>query len=69
MLNKETCKKCCKETSYWGEGDEEKWETDCKVFCIHRDKDSLSRIDILGTIPINCPYYVEHLVLGDKNVK
>ncbi len=64
MLNKEVCKKCCTYHSgiaYWCEEDERSWENDEVVFCYHG-------LISISKIPEKCLYYMEHLVLSDKNI-
>ncbi len=68
VLNKDICKKCWRITvrNYWKWQGEKLWNRG-KVFCPNKFSfDYKQGIDIFGSIPDSCPYYMEHLILLEK---
>jgi len=63
MLSKSICQKCIDENFYlsWDTKDDEHWSKHKYVWCIVLGVG----IRIAEDPPVECPYYLEHMVMSD----
>lgn len=72
MLNKNVCKSCILRNDFWTERDEMRWDQKEYVLCSRDERDYFGNYVMkteLDNIPVWCPNYVAHLILGHENVE